>query len=194
MNIDDVIAKTYELLEAYGKYASNSSFGDPNTWVVGTFDNKQRVLGCCNITHRKIEYNESFVNASDDDSVMDTIRHEVAHALAGIEYSRSGRMIAHGRTWKRYARMLGISEPKAANDVSLEARVALAITASNAVVCDHGDRFELCLMNKRRYKNIRNKMIPNRPETLGKLRQGKANVVLECLNNKDWDKLRQVVS
>ncbi|MEO0588250.1 MAG: SprT-like domain-containing protein, partial [Planctomycetota bacterium] len=68
-------------------------------WSVG-FNRRKTVCGVCNYTDRRIELSRHHVELNDEPIVLDTILHEVAHALAG---SRA----KHGPKWKRIAAELG---------------------------------------------------------------------------------------
>ena len=49
---------------------------------------------------------------SPESQVIDTLMHEIAHAIVDIEFSKTGRVMAHGKRWKAWARRLGAT-PKA---------------------------------------------------------------------------------
>lgn len=57
-------------------------------------------LGQCRFSQREVGITERYVNTAPWASVEDTIRHEVAHILAG-------RGMGHGREWKAWARKVG---------------------------------------------------------------------------------------
>jgi len=64
------------------------------------------VLGRCNYTHKRIQLSTKYVNLNWDkhsDMVEDTIRHEIAHAIAYHLYGSIG----HGHDWQSVAKQLG---------------------------------------------------------------------------------------
>ena len=71
------------------------------------------VLGRCNYTHKRIQLSTKYVNLNWDkhrDMVEDTIRHEIAHAIAYHLYGKDG--LGHGYYWQNVAKQLGAT-PKA---------------------------------------------------------------------------------
>lgn len=83
----------------------------------GIFTSKT-AMGCCSYANQTIWVSEALVSHGNWDVIEDTVRHEIAHAIAG---SRAG----HGSIWKMWARKLG-ANPAARNAVNPIARVALA--------------------------------------------------------------------
>lgn len=74
------------------------------------FSRAKRRLGACKYRLRRIEISEFYAANNAEESVLDTLRHEIAHALAG---PRAG----HGPTWKRIAARLGAT-PRACDTSS----------------------------------------------------------------------------
>jgi predicted SprT family Zn-dependent metalloprotease len=73
-------------------------------WMLGRLSGrKTRTLGTCYPSRRRIELNEKFATSGLDSEVMDTIRHEIAHALAFLRYNYVG----HGEIWQRVCREIG---------------------------------------------------------------------------------------
>jgi hypothetical protein len=68
-------------------------------WSFG-FSGARRRLGICKYKHRRIEIAEYYARHSPEESVRDTLLHEVAHALAGPA-------AGHGPKWKAIAIRLG---------------------------------------------------------------------------------------
>lgn len=64
------------------------------------FDNAVRRFGCCKFNTKTISLSEKLTLSNDLKHVEDTIRHEIAHALAGAQ-------AGHGHVWKRKAVELG---------------------------------------------------------------------------------------
>lgn len=64
--------------------------------------NTKRILGRANSFDRTIKLSTHFVRINDAPAVLEVIRHEVAHGIAGNE-------AGHGAAWKRKAAELGCS-------------------------------------------------------------------------------------
>lgn len=61
--------------------------------------NKFSKAGCCNYKTKTIKISPTFVELNDDDEVMNTILHEIAHALTPRHH--------HNKFWKRKAIEIG---------------------------------------------------------------------------------------
>lgn len=59
-------------------------------------------LGTCNYRHKTIKLSMSWTKKLPESQVLDTILHEIAHALAEKEGHRG-----HGPIWQRHAKLLG---------------------------------------------------------------------------------------
>lgn len=64
------------------------------------YDNAVRRFGCCHYTTRTISLSRKMVELNNEDSVRDTILHEIAHAIAG---GNAG----HGPKWIYTAKSIG---------------------------------------------------------------------------------------
>jgi predicted SprT family Zn-dependent metalloprotease len=64
------------------------------------FDNAIARFGLCSFTKKTISLSRKLTELNPEDEVLDTILHEVAHALAG---NKAG----HGPEWRRVARSIG---------------------------------------------------------------------------------------
>lgn len=69
-------------------------------WTFGWNTRRSRSLGVCRYGPKELRLNTHFVDLNGEATVMDTIRHEIAHALAG-------RGTGHGPAWKKAAVMVG---------------------------------------------------------------------------------------
>src|SRR3954465_13318301 len=68
-------------------------------WTFGLARTGRR-LGVCKYTAKRIEIAEFYARNSPEETVLDTLRHELAHALAGPAAK-------HGSAWKSVAVRLG---------------------------------------------------------------------------------------
>lgn len=70
-------------------------------WVVAMSKRLKTTLGqCYDDSEKRIEINFQYVSLNDENLVYDTILHEIAHALAGIEDG-------HGEVWKMWCSRVG---------------------------------------------------------------------------------------
>ena len=67
--------------------------------------NKKVALGTCSYNKKKIYLSKWYVELNDKAEVMDTILHEIAHALAYHRHGNAGR--GHGKIWKSICREIG---------------------------------------------------------------------------------------
>ena len=74
------------------------------------FDDSKKRLGCCRYTNKTISLSRYYIALNPDEETLDTIRHEVAHALTPHDHS-------HGADWKREASRLGAKPVACASDV-----------------------------------------------------------------------------
>ncbi|HEV2971608.1 MAG TPA: SprT-like domain-containing protein [Pirellulales bacterium] len=81
-------------------------------WKFG-FNRRQRSLGLCRYTARRIELSTCFVVAHDEPWIRDVILHEIAHALAGHD-------AAHGPLWREICRAIG-ARPERCGNVQMPA-------------------------------------------------------------------------
>jgi len=78
---------------------------DLEDWSFEWSSQKVRV-GECNYTKKTIRYSTHYLAKTPDSEIEDTIRHEIAHALAFVRYGRSQH---HNHIWKMIAREVGAS-------------------------------------------------------------------------------------
>lgn len=76
------------------------------------FDNARRRCGNCNFSKWTITLSRHYVRMNDAPEVEDTIRHEIAHAIAGFK-------AGHGPEWKAVALSIG-ARPQRCADASVE--------------------------------------------------------------------------
>jgi predicted SprT family Zn-dependent metalloprotease len=76
-------------------------------WTFGLANTKRR-LGVCKYRKKRIEIAEYYAQNSPQESVLDTLLHEIAHALAGPK-------AGHGPAWKAIAVRIGAT-PRACDN------------------------------------------------------------------------------
>jgi predicted SprT family Zn-dependent metalloprotease len=76
-------------------------------WTFGLSGSKRR-LGVCKYRRKRIEIGEFYARHNPDAAVLDTLRHEIAHALAGPAAK-------HGPVWQAVAVRIGAT-PRACDD------------------------------------------------------------------------------
>ena len=107
---------TYELGARRTRLASRG-------WTVG-FDRAQKRFGCCFYDRRHLSVSLPLVERNLDtpegrEQILDTLKHEVAHALAVMVF---GRKLGggHGRYWKMACRVTGASPQRCYSGRGLE--------------------------------------------------------------------------
>lgn len=73
----------------------------------------KRILGRCFFFKQKIELSSAYVLLNTDEEVLDTIRHEIAHALAFLHDKEHG----HGRKWREWCIKTGANPSRTASGV-----------------------------------------------------------------------------
>ena len=122
-------------------------------------DNAISRHGQCNYNNKTISVTNESIQHNDDDSILNTIRHEIAHALHYISYLDSGnrdeyfarklsgrkwvrKVPPHGAGWKKIARMVGVHAPKARAKSNVRANMTLnwklvMVSSGEVVDCNH---------------------------------------------------------
>jgi predicted SprT family Zn-dependent metalloprotease len=67
------------------------------------FDRAKRRYGLCSYSRKTISLSAHLVPLNSDEETIDTILHEIAHALSWIKYNHRG----HGAIWKMVCRQIG---------------------------------------------------------------------------------------
>lgn len=119
---------------------------------------RKTALGTCHFRTKEIKLSKHWLHLPYEE-LVDTVLHEVAHALAFIHDGHRG----HGAPWKRWCVEIG-AKPDRLADVA-----AHRIPEPKWVVLIHGTD-EFVRTCNRRLKNIENRFIRGRrEETIGKL-------------------------
>ena len=79
-----------------------------NQGWVGSLNNRKRALGVCSFGRKEIKISKAFSNIISSDEILDTILHEIAHALVGPG-------MGHGRSWRIMCRKIGATPTRLAN-------------------------------------------------------------------------------
>lgn len=91
MDLDDVIDLAYEQMDAFDLHEKGWTFA---------FDNAQRRFGACHYGSKRITLSAELCSLNEYDEVLQTIQHEIAHAIAG-------KAAGHGADWERACALTG---------------------------------------------------------------------------------------
>lgn len=82
------------------------------------FDSARRRLGVCKHNTKSITISRFMVGAADEETVRQTMLHEIAHALVGasVRNPRTGKRDVHGSEWKRVAASIGYTGKRTAEN------------------------------------------------------------------------------
>lgn len=163
----------YQTLSRFHENATNKHFGYVGDWELKIVDDN-KFLGLCSYKEKIIYLNRWMVETCSDEQVLDTLRHECAHALAGVEYSKTGRCMGHGKLWKKWARLVGCDPRAKVSHEKLAEGSEKQFSKGNRgykyyIVFKNGSSLEIVHKCKRRLKNLHGRQMKGRPETLGKL-------------------------
>ena len=95
MNPFDALTLLNDKLDQHGLLAQG--------WT-GSLDNAERRFGVCRPASKEISISRALASLNSNEEVLDTILHEIAHALAGIE---TGENCGHDERWKAICRRIG---------------------------------------------------------------------------------------
>ncbi len=97
MHLDSAKQIAHELMHSFGL----------SDWTF-KFNNTKRMLGICKAGVKRIELSAAYVFQNDEEHVRDTILHEIAHAIVGVEHG-------HDDVWKDMCIKIGC-KPKACDN------------------------------------------------------------------------------
>lgn len=127
------------------------------------FNQAHTYAGLCRPKGKTIEISEPLAKVSTEEFILDTIRHEVAHALAGCHNQ-------HNHVWKAWARKVGAT-PKVTYKED-DAQKALLMSKVKWVMC-FGDKIVSTYLrkpNKKTLATLAGRYATGfKKETLGKL-------------------------
>lgn len=153
-SLDDVEAHARACLDACGLRA----------WAFG-WDRAVKRLGCCRVSRREITLSRYFAEVHLDEQpgqILDTILHEIAHALAWEQARHAG----HGALWKAWCLALGAT-PRATSSRCRE--FAPNPPRYRLQHCETGEVFREYARRPHFRHGLRHMYMRGRPETLGKL-------------------------
>ena len=113
---------TYEEIEATAKrlFAQHGL----HDWTF-IFNNTRRAIGMCNYTSKKISLTKKYAMAMTRAQIMNTLNHEIAHALAGYE-------AGHGPKWRAIAKQLGAT-PRATTSLTADPNFDMSRVTNPAI-------------------------------------------------------------
>ena len=89
-----------------------------------TYDRAVRRFGCCNYKEMTISLSKKLVELNDEELVIDTILHEIAHALVG-----KGQ--GHNRIWRRQAVSIGCNGARCYGNEVVQPTLKYTLTCPN---------------------------------------------------------------
>ena len=129
-----------------------------------SFNRRRTSFGLCDHTKKQIQLSKITAENEPRESVLNTIRHEIAHAIAG---SRAD----HGIVWQRVARIVGCTDINSVATPTIETREAITKTIKYVMVCPKGFVVKTYLRkpSKSTFAKLGSLRVRNRPDTHGKL-------------------------
>ncbi len=79
----------------------------------GSLDHAERRFGICRPSKKEISLSRTLTSLNSQTEVLDTILHEIAHALAAIEYNEN---CGHDERWKTICRRIGARPERCYDD------------------------------------------------------------------------------
>lgn len=134
------------------------------TWEFG-WDRAVKRLGCCRVTRRHITLSRYFAQAhlnGAQEQILDTILHEIAHALAWEQARHAG----HGPLWKAWCAALGATPRATASRCREFAPNPPRYRLQHR---ETGEVFREYARRPRFRRGLAQMYMRGRPETLGKL-------------------------
>jgi predicted SprT family Zn-dependent metalloprotease len=146
--MENVIEKYRELMDKHGL----------QHWTCAFSTKKSRIYGTCHYSQRKLTINPLYNDIASDSDIIDTILHEIAHAL---DYERYGN-VGHGKTWKSVCREIGAIPRASGKSYELKPyKYHLIVEETGEFVCGYYRRPRIDL----RYTFVKGR----KEETFGKL-------------------------
>ena len=140
----------------------------------------RRSAGMCDYTNKEIVISLTVAKNVPWESTLDTILHEIAHAIAGHE-------AGHGEKWKKIAYLLGVKDPQ---------RVAQADTSQFMPwvgTCPNGHKQYLAAAPRRAASCAECSPIRFRPDLMFDWKKNGETVPMPASYQKDYDRVTQQV-
>ena len=132
-----------------------------DTWTF-KWNNRKRSFGVCDHASKTIQLSKFLTESQPIAEVLDTIKHEIAHALAGSGHG-------HNHVWKRYCKVVGCNGLRA----SKKGKVAHSDMGYTWAMVDNNGLFVKGYLRKpsrKMFATLKNRYLGGRKrETLGKL-------------------------
>lgn len=128
------------------------------TWKFG-FDNAKKRAGVCKLTLKEICISRYHIKNNSTEVVLDTLLHELAHAIAYELYREKG----HGKCWQKVAIDIG-AKPNATGDFILPESPWALVT-----YCEKTETVQKIASRYRRNRKIKDYLLKGKPDTKGKL-------------------------
>lgn len=168
MTFEECRELCFYTLEKFASKASNVHFGEADLWTFEVEDVSRRVYGYCNLNARRIVLSKKHFDNGTKEGIEDTILHEVAHALAGFEFTGK-RLMVHGKLWKKWAVMVGATPKAVTHDKTRDTveeeygdyRYFIISIIRDVVTVESACQRRLVRLNER--------MVGGKPETEGRL-------------------------
>lgn len=109
-----------------------------NGWTF-SFNRSKTTFGMCYHTRQEIQLSSMLTQHADRHQVIQTIGHEIAHALVG-------KAAGHGPVWKTKMRSMGLS-PDRCGETNEQQKIVLAAAAKYLVTCPI-DGKQIATMNR----------------------------------------------
>ncbi|MFT5348844.1 MAG: putative SprT family Zn-dependent metalloprotease [Bacteroidia bacterium] len=138
-------------------------------WIF-TFNQAITYAGICDTLIKEIQLSQPISKVETQDFIVDTILHEIAHAIVGAWHN-------HDRVWKACAKRIG-ARPEATYTDS-ESITSLRLSKTKYVICFGAEIVQLYLRkpNKKTIANITEYWIPKRKE------ETEGNLKIEVYNS-----------
>lgn len=129
MNLNEARTLAITLMDKHGLIENGWNF---------EFDRAKKRLGACHYSKRKITISHYMTEAADEETVTQTLLHEIAHALLPVG-------AGHGPQWKALAKRIGYtgkrtaSNPYVNQERPVEKKVVVLKRVSTTVNLGQGD-------------------------------------------------------
>lgn len=159
----------FETLSKFAKTVIKQHTNQDNEWHIiheNLIKPKVICFGLTYFDYKVISLDSQFFLYAPDIEVMDTLMHECAHAIVGVERTKSGH-IYHGKRWKDMARKLG-SRTTARKIIDLS-WLKMPPSKYRIVYKDDSGELECVGYCDRFIKRLEDRRYDDRKETYGRL-------------------------